>query len=166
MIRFIFLRHIILEMSQIYDDEQGRINDQVFNHQVAFPPPESYKHKCEVEPGCAQFNPSTFAVMQYEYVAPVTQQSMTREHTRNVELIGGPFRGMQGGDGLKYNPGGWSDAWTPSTKFSQECDKHLSEQNYNRFHCIKGVPMAWEGVGIWPGADTRMGNQLICRMNY
>jgi hypothetical protein len=107
-----------------------------------------------------QYNPSTFAVMEYEKVAPVTQQSFTRERQRNIELFGGPFRGLHGGDGLRHNPDAWSGAWEPSTKFSQECDRNLAETNYNRFHCINGAPLAWEGQW-WHGADTRQGNQLI-----
>lgn len=154
-----------MEPTRTFDDEHSRINDQVFQHQVNYPPPESYKQRCEVEPGCKQWNPSTYAVMHYEHVAPVTEDSFTRERTRNIEMFGGPFRGMDGGDGLKYNPDAWSNAWEPDTKFYQQCDKHLSETNYNRFHCVQGLPMAYE-PSWWHGSDTRQGSQLITKCEY
>lgn len=148
-----------------FDDEHSRMNDQVFRHATTIPPPEGFQERCSIEPGCKQWNPSTYAVMHYDKVAPITQKAMTRERARNTELFGGPFRGLHGGDGLKYKPDAWSDAWEPNTKFYQQCDKRLSETNYNRFHCIDGLPLTWEGAW-WHGADTRQGNQLICKPNY
>lgn len=148
-----------------FKDEQTRINNGIFQHQTSIPPSQKYKEKCDVEVGCKQWNPSTYAVMQYDKVAPVTVKSFTRDRIGNTELFGGAFRGYHGGDGLRYNPDGWNEIWEPKEKFAQECDRRLSEVNYNRFNCIKGLPLTWEG-SWWHGSDTRQGNQLVTRCDY
>jgi hypothetical protein len=103
--------------------------------------------------------------MHYDQVMPVTQESMTRRRMPNTELVGNGFRGQDGGDGLRLNSDAWSQVWTPNDGFSQECDRCVAEVNYNRFHCVDGLPLAWEG-SWWHGTDSRAGSAVFTRCNY
>jgi hypothetical protein len=147
----------------MFVDQRSRINEGVISHLTSLPPPGDQGKSCDTEINCV--NPGSFPGLNYDKVAPVTQASFTRRRIANTELFGGAFRGQDGGDGLRHNTDAWNSIWTPPDGFSDECDRCISETNYNRFHCIDGLPLTWEGSWVY-GSDTRQGAQTFTKCDY
>jgi len=146
----------------MYVDERTRINEGVIQHLTSIPPPGDHGKSCHTEPNCSSYTPGSYAAMNYDRVMPVTTASFTRKRMPNTELFGGGFRAQDGGDGLRLNAQAWSEAWTPVDGFAQECDRCVAEIPYNRWDCVQGVPMAYEG-SWWHGTDSRQGAQIFTR---
>lgn len=147
----------------MFVDERTRINEGVIKHQTSIPPPGDHGKSCAAEPNCV--NPGAYPGMNFDRVAPVTQDSFTRRRIANTEIFGGAFRGQDGGDGLNRNPDAWSAAWTPADGFAHEASRAISEINYNRFDCVDTLPLAWEG-SWWAGTDSRQGAQKFTKCDY
>ncbi len=146
----------------MFVDERTRINKGVIDHVTSFPPPGDHGKQCASEPNC--LNPGAYPGMNFDRVAPVTQDSFTRRRIPNTELFGGAFRGQDGGDGLNRSPDTWSSIWTPVDGYAHEASRTISEVNYNRFDCVN-VPLTWEG-SWWHGQDSRQGAQKFTKCDY